>query len=121
MSIINILGSKNEQHNLIGKVEADSSEVINILLGLVQSVGMANPKVKVNNSKKGVTITKVDDKYTLTLQMFEPPIEVSWSSPIEYAKVLDFLNNIAKDSKKIGWINIFSLSDGTKFLQFATN
>ena len=121
MSIIDILGSKSEQHNIIGSVEADSSQVLNIFLGLVKSVGMTNPATTVKSSKKGVTITKSGNKYTLRLEMFEPPIEVTWSTPISYNKVLEYFDNIALNNSRIGWVNLINMSDGTKYLQFATN
>lgn len=121
MSLVNILGSKNEQQHIIGSVETDSSQVVGIFLSLVQSMGMTNPSSSVTSSKKGVKISKKGSKYTLTLEMFEPPIEVIWKSPLEFSKVLEYFDKLSNGNSNIGWVNILNLSDGSKYLQFATN
>jgi len=121
MAISDIFGSRNEQHNLIGRVDCSGEELSSVFLGLVQSMGMTNPPASTTVSKKGVTISRKGNKYTLTLEMFEPPLNVSWSDPIEISQIVEFLNKISAQNKKVGWVNTINLSDGSKFLQLATN
>lgn len=120
MSIIDFIGSRFEQHNkVVGKVECSGDEVTTIFLGLAKSVGMANPKISKNSAKKGISIAHVDNKYILTLEMFEPPLKIVWSKPEPVKALREVLDNLANDNKKVGWVNTIELSDGTKMLQLA--
>lgn len=120
MSILDFIGSKFEQHNkVVGKVECSGDEVTTIFLGLAKSVGMANPSTSMSAAKKGISIVHIDNKYILTLQMFEPPLQIIWNDPIPFNALREKLDMLAIENKKVGWVNTIDLSDGTKMLQLA--
>ncbi len=119
MSILDIFGTKNERQNIVGQVDCTAEDAPTVFLGLMQTMGMSNPSVSISNSSKGVSISKKGKKYTLVLEMFQPPIQISWEDPIDYNQILSFINKISRGNNKVCWVNFINMSDGSKSLQFA--
>lgn len=121
MSILELFVSKNEQQSNareIGKITS-SDNMPGILIGILNSMGMVNPKNFASSTSKAVVITKKGKSYTLTLNMYTPPIRVKWTGLLTKNKLAEILEKIAAEQKKIGYINSVKLSNGTEMFQLA--
>lgn len=101
----------------IGQVECDEAVVGNIFVGLMQSMGMANPFSLYSKSSKAVSITKKNDKYKLVLNVFKPPIEITWTDNIPFSQITRVIEELAADEKKVGYINFVNTSNIGKTFQ----
>ncbi len=110
---------ERQSNKVIGQVECSSDSVGNMLVGMLSSMGMSNPAGVVTKSSKGVKITKKGNNYTLILSMYQPPITLSWTGNIPMDKLLEIIDKLAQDKKKIGYINLLTLKNGVKLFQLA--
>jgi len=118
--ISELFATRNEQqNNTIGRVDCNAESVSNMLVGLMSSMGMSNPVGLTAKSSKGVSISQKGNKYTLVLNMFKPPLEISWTGLIDYSKLIDMINKLVASKQKAGFINIYTLGNGNKVFQLA--
>jgi len=107
MNLLENFVSRIEQHSkTIGQVECSNEEAPKIMIGMMQSMGMANPLTVQSKSSKGVKISKKGNKYTLTLFMFTPPLSISWTGAIPMSKLMDIIEKLSEDKKTVGFMNI---------------
>jgi len=108
---MNILESIFNNQNIIGSFEATEENVSSSLTNLASQFGMSNPTNPVNSSSKGITIKKNGKKYTIILSMFNPPVILNWTTPFDIKLMNKVINDIAKQGKKIGYINIIKMNN----------
>jgi hypothetical protein len=119
MQFNELFATKKEQQSVIGQVECTEESVCDMIIGILSSVGMHNPKVYVGSSSKAIVITKKGNKYTLTLSMYTPPVVVSWEAPVSYNQLKSRIETAISKSQKIAAINVITLADSSKFFQFS--
>ncbi len=122
MIFSNIFVSKSERHGIreIGKFEASSDNIGDMLIGMMQTMGMSNPPVATSsNSAKVVSFSKRGKIYTVTLSMYNPPIKVSWTGLIRMEDLVKVIDDVAEARRKIGYTNILSLKNKQKVFQLA--
>jgi len=116
MNFIENFVSKLEQQNkIIGQLECAAESLPQMLVGMLQSMGMTNPVIISSKASKGIKITKKGNKYTLILYMFEPPLKISWTSQIPFEKLHEVIDKISSDKKNIGYMNIFNVNNHKVF------
>lgn len=118
MSILDIFN--NNQEKFIGRFEAKKDNATNTLLSMMNGMGMM-PKSLVSKSNKGITITKKGNNYVFTLNMFVPPLEISWNEPLDYKAIEAFILKVVNERKKIACVNTIKSSNNTTLFQFGTN
>jgi len=121
MEIINFFKQKIENFgsNTIGKFESSPENLANTFVALCERTGLLNPTSLSTNASKGIVINKKDNKYLIELQMFKPPITLEWTSLENIDKLFNVLDSISESDKKIGYINIRNLDEGSKVFQLA--
>lgn len=105
--------SKKEKN--IGKISCSRLDLPDVLTGLLQKMGMANPSSLAVKSNKAVTIIRKDDKYILILNTYNPPIALSWTGTIPLNQLTEVIDNLATQKKKIGFINFVSVDGMSSF------
>lgn len=100
----------------VGKIECSRGELPDVLIGMLQKMGMNNPSKLTVKSTKGVTVIKKGNKYVLVLNTYNPPLVLSWTGTIPLSQLLEVIDNVAKEGKKIGFINFVNV-EGTSTFQ----
>ena len=104
---------------VIGNVECTGENLPNMLIGMMSSMGMANPASLPSSSTKGVKITKKGkNSYKLTLGMFNPPVEIVWTGPIDEKQIMNLVAKTIEDSKALAYVNYHNI-EGKRMFQFA--
>ena len=122
MGILDSIVTKIEQQaKFIGKIDCTKESVSNILIGMLNSMGMVNPTGLAKRSKKGISLKKKGNLYTLTLSMYEPPLELTWTENITSQELIAKLDKMIEERKKIGAMNVFKMANGATQYQLAIN
>ena len=122
MGILEFFTSQfDNSSNTIGQVECDGDSVVNIFVGLMQSMGMTNPVSLHSTAGKAVTITKKNNKYKLVLNAFKPPVEIVWSEDIPLSQIKKVIDDLVSNNRKVGYISFLTTSDRGKVFQLGIN
>ena len=122
MLISDIFASKNERHGFakeVGRFETSGENVAEMLVGMMNTMGMVNPPPASSQSSKGVTFAKKGNVYTVVLSMYNPPIKVSWTGLIRMEDLVKVIDDVAEARKKVGYMNIHQMKNGQKVVQMA--
>jgi len=114
MSLLNLFNQNIEQRGVtqIGKVEVAKEDMVNMLVGLMNSMGLVNPGSVTSASSKAVTVTKKGNTYVITLNVYNPPITFTWTGLLPTEKLAEVILKLIEDKKKINYINKVKTSDG---------
>jgi|SRR5690606_31219181 len=96
----------------IGKVEVAKEGMVDMLTGLMNSMGLVNPGAVTNTSSKAVTITKKGNTYVITLNLYNPPITFTWTGLLPSEKLAEVIFKLIDEKKRINYINKVKTSDG---------
>jgi hypothetical protein len=110
--------SSTSSESIVGKTECNFNNLGSMFVGMANSMGLSNPAGLVGKSGKGIRLSKKGQTYTLTLTMYKPPITVSWTGVMPMDKLVEILDRLATDNKKVGYLNTFNTS-GQQFFQLA--
>ena len=107
----------DSSNKTVGKYEVSSNDLVDSVLQLLQKV-CSTPTTLVSNTSSAVTVTQTSKgKYLITLNSFNPPIEIEWSDTMPMWQFNQVLNDVIENNKKIGFINKRRLSDGMEVFQ----
>lgn len=119
MSIFQNFFKPDSFAKVIGNIECTGESLPNMLIGMMSSMGMANPASLPSKSSKGVRVTKKGkNSYKLTLGMFNPPVDIMWTGPLDEKQILDLVSKIIEDNKTLSYVNYHNI-DGKRLFQFA--
>lgn len=106
------------QDNIIGSVDCtDLEQTAGTVMGLLVTMGMANPATPTNNSNKAVSIKKKGKGYTITIGLFNPPLTFTWTGLFKQSHLVEVLSKIIEDNKRISSINTVTNPSGLKYIQ----
>lgn len=121
MNLVNFNPAQTEKGvNSIGKVEVTSGNMVEMLMGIMSSMGLTNPTAITSKSSKAVTITKKGEGYLITLNHYDPPITFTWTGLMPTERLSEVIGKLVEDKKKINYVNHVSTADG-KFVQFGVS
>lgn len=101
----------------IGKVEVDQGNMVNMLLGIMSSMGLTNPTTVTTKSSKAVSVTKKGNTFVITLNHYDPPLTFTWTGLLPSDKLAEVISKLIEDKKKINYINNVKTEKGD-FVQF---
>ncbi len=116
MSIFEIFNQKEKSN--IGKFECTFDKLADAFLSVTNFMGMSNPSAVTKTAGKAITIVKKKGGYVLSLNMFNPPIELKWTDLENVKDLSKVLDSYANTSTKIGYINQVS-ANGQSLYQLA--
>lgn len=121
MSLLNINPSQAERGvSSVGKIEVTGENMVDMLMGIMTSMGLTNPSNITSSSSKAVTIVKKGLSYVITLNHYDPPITFTWTGLMPTAKLAEVISKLIEDKKKINYINKVDTSEGS-FVQFGVS
>lgn len=112
--------TENRSGGVIGKAEATKENLTNMLIGIMNSMGLVNPTSVTSTASKAVTIKKKGDVYVITLNHYDPPITFTWTGLLPSDKVSEVIAKLIEDKKKISYVNNLKTSKG-EYVQFGVS
>ncbi len=107
MSLLGIFNQNTEKEpsNKVGSFECDKQNLVKTFMNLMGFMGMSNPGKLVSTSTKAVKITKKGSKFTLQLNMFKPPVKISWTELTPIQQIEAELINAVNRGLSISFVN----------------